>query len=373
MARVSAEQVSEAKKIDLFTYLAVNEPRELVPSGTSEYRTATHSSLVISNGKWFWHKMQIGGRSALDFLIKVRGVGFVEAVRIVLGVRDVALGAANTVATSHGGGHGGVELPRPPPPALQEQRKWTFHPPRPVRYSNKAVAYLQRRGINAQVIGRAMEQGILYEGRYFNPDSPYHNIPVCVFAGKNEAGEVAYANLRGIDNDFRLDKAGSDKRHGFALSPTGSASSVGGNHLICFESPIDLLSHASLQQMDARNQGVSHGWGGWDGHRLSLGGTSSLALLVYLERNPNITRVMLCLDNDEAGLDAARRIKAELAGKVPDSIVADGRFKHIRVSINLPRRVKDFNELLQQRIAVEKEYRSAQKARAEANVAMQMM
>lgn len=45
------EEAQELQKLDVFTYLYNYEPSELVKSGKNEYRTATHSSLVISNGK----------------------------------------------------------------------------------------------------------------------------------------------------------------------------------------------------------------------------------------------------------------------------------------------------------------------------------
>ena len=51
---------------------------------------------------------------------------------------------------------------------------------------------------------------------------------------------------------------------------------------------------------------------GWDGHRLSLGGVSSVALNGFLEQNPQITNIQLCLDNDKAGHDATNRIIKEL-------------------------------------------------------------
>lgn len=52
MSRVTDEQIAEAKKWDLLSYLQVFEPQELKHSGPHEFRTATHSSLVISNGLW---------------------------------------------------------------------------------------------------------------------------------------------------------------------------------------------------------------------------------------------------------------------------------------------------------------------------------
>jgi hypothetical protein len=48
-------------------------------------RTTSRGSLVISRGMWYWNRGQVGGRSALDYLIKVRGMGFVGAAMTVLG------------------------------------------------------------------------------------------------------------------------------------------------------------------------------------------------------------------------------------------------------------------------------------------------
>lgn len=86
MSRVSEEQIKTAKQMDLFSYLQRYEPDELVRSGTNEYSTKTHDSLKISNGLWIWNKHKMGGRSALDYLVKVRGMGFVEAVEHLAGL-----------------------------------------------------------------------------------------------------------------------------------------------------------------------------------------------------------------------------------------------------------------------------------------------
>jgi hypothetical protein len=329
MPGVSADQVKLAREVDLLSYLQASEPGELVKTRCpGEYRTATHGSLVISKGKWVWNRGGFGGSSALDYLIKIRGMGFVQAVEAVLGSRAA---------------HISFSLPVKSPKPLSPQ-KWAFYPPKPVRYSNLAVASLQRRGISPEVIGRAMKEGIFYESRYYNPKSEYHNAAVCVFAGKDESGEVVFAALRGIDTDFKIDKAGSDKRFNFRIP----AKNPDSRHLAVFEAPIDLLSHASLQQRD--------GWA-WDGHRLSLGGTTPVALISFLERNPQITRTTLHLDNDKAGLTAAGKIKAELA--------ADGRFRRIKVSINPPRGGTDYNEALLTVVNQEREQKQQRRRKAD--------
>ena len=80
MSSVTKEQIARAKEWDLLSYLQTYEPQEIKRSGPNEYCTRTHDSLKISNGKWCWNSQGIGGRTALDYLIKVRGVAFTDAV-----------------------------------------------------------------------------------------------------------------------------------------------------------------------------------------------------------------------------------------------------------------------------------------------------
>ena len=80
----SPDEVQRAKKMDLLTYLRQYEPQELVHLSGDNYCTRTHDSLKISNGKWYWFSRGIGGRSALDYLIKVKGMSFPDAVGLLL-------------------------------------------------------------------------------------------------------------------------------------------------------------------------------------------------------------------------------------------------------------------------------------------------
>ena len=79
------EQIAKAREMDLYTYLKTYEPQELVHFGGSTYCTREHDSLKISNGKWYWFSRGIGGRSALDYLIKVKGLPFIEAIECIAG------------------------------------------------------------------------------------------------------------------------------------------------------------------------------------------------------------------------------------------------------------------------------------------------
>ena len=85
MGYVTREMIDRAKEMDLLTYLQTYEPQELMHFGGSTYCTREHDSLKISNGKWCWFSRGIGGRTALDYLIKVKEIPFTEAVERIVG------------------------------------------------------------------------------------------------------------------------------------------------------------------------------------------------------------------------------------------------------------------------------------------------
>ena len=85
MGYVTPEQIAQAKEWDLLTYLQRYDPHQLVHVGGSTYCTREHDSLKISNGKWNWFSRKIGGKTALDYLIKVQGFSFTEAVEALTG------------------------------------------------------------------------------------------------------------------------------------------------------------------------------------------------------------------------------------------------------------------------------------------------
>lgn len=268
MPGVTKEQIGRAKEWDLLSYLQAYEPQELRRCGGSEYRTVTHDSLKISNGKWHWHSRGIGGRSALDYLVKVQGMDFVSAVKRLCG---------DNVAEM-------VRMPQREP----EQKK-AFVLPEKNPYASNVISYLQRRGIDADIIRQCMEEEILYESR------KRHN---CVFVGRDTGGKARYAFLRGTGEVYKQDVAGSDKRYGFCL-PAADPQSP---YLAVTESPIDALAVASL----VKRRGGDYR----RAHYLSLGGTAPRALLRFLKDHPQIKYLSLCLDNDAAGQKGMERIQA---------------------------------------------------------------
>lgn len=314
MSGVTKEQIAEARAVDLLDYIQSHEPGVLKREGPGIYRHKEHDSLVYCRKYWYWNSR---GKAinALDYLMEIRGYDFVEAVEALAGknIRDIPSHSI-TVST------------KPEP-----EKKKPFKLPWVKRCATFMFSYLQRRGIDSDIILRCMKNGSLYE-------SKYHDEPVCVFVGRDDKGKARFACVRGIAGSLRKDISGSDKRFSFCYPPEHT----GSRHLAVFEAPIDALSHATLQKLE--------GWK-WNGYRLSLGGTSAVALTAFLERHPEIIRVALYLDNDLAGRTNARKIK--------DLLHKDPRFAHIRVSVNPPGPGKDYNDKLPhtiQKIREEKQH-----------------
>ena len=343
MPWITEEQKKLAKEVDLLTYLQASEPWEVKKTGPGEFRTVSHGSLVISKGLWVWNRGQLGGRSALDYLMKVRGMGFVEAAEMILGNPAILSGNIRPTDWQNQAVQPNQKLTA----AAYEQTSMPSEPkaqkklllPQKAAVPHKAVKYLGQRGIHPDIIGQCLKAGILYEGIYRNPREPAINgTAVCVFVGTDETGSARFAAMRGIGKDLKRDAPGSDKSFGFILSSEDPCS----KSLAVFEAPIDLLSHATLTRL---------GHSGFAGHRLSLGGTSDVALMAYLERNPKTDYISLCLDSDKGGSEAAGTIYSNLAG--------DRRYGHIEITIDLPLEAGDYNELLLHTIKHEKGIKAA--------------
>ncbi len=86
MAYFPPEIIKEAREMDLLTYLQNYEPDNLKRCSRGTYCTKEHDSLMISNGKWMWFSQGIGGISALDYLIKVKEMKFLDAVELITGI-----------------------------------------------------------------------------------------------------------------------------------------------------------------------------------------------------------------------------------------------------------------------------------------------
>jgi len=303
MPYVAPEQIKRAKQMDLLTYLQHYEPQELVHFSGNVYTTRSHDSLKISNGRWCWWSRGIGGRSALDYLIKVRGMKLPEAVMRIDGQTAVVSSVPSK-----------AREPVDPRRLLLPDKN---------KSNDRVVAYLKGRGIHGTLIDYCLQTGRLYESRH------RHN---AVFVGFDSQGVPRYGALRGTSGSrFMGDVSGSDKRLSFSI-PTRDISTK----LHLFESAIDLLSYGTLELLSGRD---------WRRENcLSLAGiyrpkknieesTPPAALMQYLKDYPQISEIALHLDNDAPGRLAAETIKTILS---PTYTVLD----------EPPKRGRDYNDYL---------------------------
>ncbi len=282
MSYISSEDILRAKRVELLYYLQKNEPQEVIHVSGNTWCTREHDSLKISNGKWCWFSRGIGGRSALDYLIKVKGIPFTEAVGMILGR------AAEMPPVSHiqGDSHQPKEKKLLLPEAVEGRPK-------------RVIAYLTERGIDRPLLEACINHRLLYES------AEYHN---AVFVGYDPAGKARYAAIRGTVGSYKGEASGSDKRYAFSLCLPRQPPAV---HV--FESAIDLLSYATLEHRSGRD---------WRGDALlSLAGVFQrkrekvlpVVLKQFLEDHPSIQTVCLHLDNDAVGRSAVQGIMEALA------------------------------------------------------------
>ena len=165
--RVTTDQIKLARTVDLISYMQRYEPEELIRTGPHDYKTATHSSLCISdNGLWHWYSRGIGGRGALNYLIQVKGMDFVSAVRHLCELELPAHAPFQPVKKN---------------PQHEYERK-PFLQPLPDSNAETVVQYLKRRGIDGKILKYCINQGILYQ----TTRSGYKN---CVFIGMDSEGK----------------------------------------------------------------------------------------------------------------------------------------------------------------------------------------
>ena len=299
---VSPEQIAKAKSIDLFTYLTHFEPDQLKRVSRNCYCTIDHDSLKISadTGLWHWFSRRIGGKSALDYLIKVQGYPFQNAV-----LKLNELDCLN------------IRVKEP----TDTKKEHNLIIPKPYKNNERIFRYLtSTRKIDREIIDYFLSNGLIYEER------EHHN---AVFLGFDQFGKVKYAYTRGTGQErFHSEIEGSDKRYSFSYTSDKSDEKV---HL--FESVIDLLSFASLVKMKGQD---------WkENNYLSLGGIFSagkneelpMNLNHYLYDHLSVNTIHLHLDNDETG----RKVSAFLFDKLSSAY---------KVLDEPPSKGKDFNEYL---------------------------
>jgi len=287
------EQKQLANSVDLAEYLSVRG--EKLERAGVEHKliyydsSGKHDSITIRGSKWFDHKNQTGG-GAIKFMQEFYGMDFQTAVQELLGQRVTPL--------SHS-----------PPKAIAKEEKKEFRLPQANTNMHRVYAYLiKQRFISPDIISHFAKQHTLYE------DKEHHN---AVFVGVDENGVPRQASKRSTNSfgkTFRITCEGSDTRYSF--SHFGKS-----EKLFVFEAPIDMMSFLTLYPQEWQKNSY-----------IAMNGVYENAVLTALKNHSNLSEVILCVDNDEGGIEAVDRLR---------DILRENGYENVR---RFAPKFKDWNE-----------------------------
>lgn len=277
------QQKTQARQTDIAELLR-SQGETLKRSGSESEWMDGGQKVTIRGNLWYHQYEQVGG-DAVDFVRRFYNKSYPEAMEYLLG------GSGGTLAVS---------------PSVQKEEKPFVLPPKNDNMRRVFAYLLNRRGIDREVLYAFVHKGMIYES------ADYHN---AVFVGFDSNGNPKHAHKRGTgsESSYKGNVSGSQPEYSFHWSGQSDT-------LYLFEAPIDMLSFISMQKE------------GWRQHSYAAScSVSDRVLFQTLKDNPNIRQVILCLDSDEPGQTAAKRIA--------DKLFVQGTASEILVPVH-----KDWNE-----------------------------
>ena len=249
------ELIKEARQADLVEYLR-SKGVELKRKGIGSYCLAEHDSLVITGFKWSWFSRGMSG-NALDYLIKVEGMKFKDAVAALTGKTLQSTG--NSSARRH----------------------------------KQILAYLcKSRGLDYTRIKQLIQRGYLDTDERNNCCFNIYEYGSRLNGGK---GKYIGAELHGSNPKRPFKGFTGGFKHGVGFHLNWKCNSASVDRLYAFESAIDLLSFLTLVENGEVEADINNSV------LLSLGGVKPEVLYTCLNAYEVQEQVFLCVDNDSAG------------------------------------------------------------------------
>lgn len=262
------EQKEIARQTDIADLL--RRQGETLKRSGSELEWRDGSQKVTVRGNLWFHQYDQEGGDAIDFVRRFYNKTYPEAMEYLLG------GCGGTLTVS---------------PPVQRKPPKPFVLPEKNENMRRVFAYLlNRRGIDRDVLYAFSHKGMIYES------ADYHN---AVFVGFGQDGIPRHAHKRGSGSEstYKGNQDGSLPEYSFHWHGTS-------DKLYLFEAPIDMLSFISIHKNS------------WKTHSYAAAcGVSDQVLWQMMKNNPKIQKVYLCLDSDEPGQAAAKRISDKLFTK----------------------------------------------------------
>lgn len=258
------EQKDRARTTDLVDLLQ-RQGEHLKRSG-AEYQWRDGSNKVTIRGNLWYHQYDQVGGDAIDFVRRFYNKDYPEAMEYLLN------------------GYGGTLTAAPP--AKKEVKE--FEMPQRNENMRRVYAYLlHQRGLSRDVVYAFAHKNMIYESL------PHHN---AVFVGYDTDGVPRHAHKRGTGSQstYKGNAEGCIPEYSFHWNGTS-------DKIFLFEAPIDMLSYISLNPYQ------------WQKNTYAAScSVADRVLFQCLKDNPQIKEVYLCLDNDEAGQTASKRISDKL-------------------------------------------------------------
>ena len=297
------EQKQLANSVDLAEYLRVRG--EKLERVGREHKliyydsSGRHDSITLRGSTLFDHQNQVGG-GAIKFMQEFYDMDFQTAVQELLGQTVTSLSHA------------------PPKAVVHEEKTKEFKLPKSNENMHRVFAYLiKQRFINPEIISFFAKNHTLYE------DKEHHN---AVFVGLDENGVPRQASKRSTNSfgkTFRITCEGSDTRYSF--SHFGKS-----EKLFVFEAPIDMMSFLTLYPQEWQKNSY-----------IAMNGVYENAVLTALKNHSNLREIVLCVDNDEGGIEAVDRLR---------DILHENGYPNVK---RLAPEFKDWNECLKSQNGVE--------------------
>ena len=265
MPHYTESQISAANHVDLAAFL-ISRGEKLSRRG-NQYLW-DKNQVWIHGHEWYSHYESKGGH-AVSFVMRYFGLSFQNAVEELIDGSAV------------------ISFQPVGPDKVKESKSLILSPRSET--TNRLLSYLiGERFIARDVVEYFIKAQTLYE------DAKYHN---CVFVGLDESGVPRHCHIRSTSGNYKRTESGSQAECAFHYNGESE-------WLFVFEAPIDMLAFITLHRKD------------WQKHSyVALCSVSERALLHRLEVNPNLRKIVLCLDNDNTGISACERIKSILRNK----------------------------------------------------------
>lgn len=263
MPHYTQEQIEKANRTDLVAFL--QNHGETVKQSGSSYYWKKHQ-VWLRDHRWYSHYESVGGYP-VGFVMRYFGMGFQDAIAVLLGCTTYDV--------------------------LTKREKNLVIPERNQTMDRVFSYLMQKRFISRDVVAHFAHQKTLYE------DTKYHN---CIFVGTDEEGNPRHIHRRGTQGAFKHTEPGSEAEYSFHHDGTSDT-------LYVFEAPIDMLAFITLHPENWRQHSY-----------VALCSVSERAVLHRLRVNPNLQKIVLCLDRDNAGTMACYRIKDILSAQGYDDV-----------------------------------------------------